>query len=83
METEIKKQYAAILKAEKTMLKYLGKDEYFKHQQTLKDLLVQFLRTEFTTLPKEKFLKVCDLVSSHRPVAPFSFLVSISMRKSK
>lgn len=49
--------------------------------ETIKELLVELLRREFTTLSKAKLLIVCDLVSALRPVQPFSFLVSISNRK--
>lgn len=56
--------------------------EYFEIQNALKKLIVEFLRLpEFTSISKEDFLHLCDLVSAHRPVQPFSFLVSVSMRK--
>lgn len=56
--------------------------EYYANRDVLIKMLQNFLRTEFTTLSKESFLMLCDLVSTYRPVQPFSFLVSISLRKS-
>lgn len=85
MET-IKQDFAAILKIEKELSKFTGTDhldQYFKIQAKLKEALVQFLRKDFTVLSKKQFLKLCCLVSSHRPVAPFSFLVSIGMNVNK
>lgn len=83
-ETMLQTQYTELLITEKQMLKH-SKDKdlntYFQIQERLKEQLKQFLKLEFTDLPKAKFLHLCDLVSTHRPVAPFSFLVSISMRK--
>ncbi len=83
-------KFSMILKTEKKLNKYkdcasdkdkAGYDMYFVIQDHLKKQLVELLYTDFTTLSKEKFLHLCDLVSSHRPVQPFSFLVSISNRK--
>jgi len=85
MET-VAKEFSKILKVKKELQKEALKGDnnhqkYYVLENTLKAMLRDFLRTEFTTLSKEKFLILCDLVSSHRPVEPFSFLVSISIRK--
>ncbi len=58
-----------------------SKSQYWIDHEKFTSKLKDFLRTEFTTLPKNDFLMLCDLVSRFRPVQPFSFLVSISIRK--
>lgn len=86
----VNQKFAMIVKTEKKLLKYAncdytkdkeGYDMYFTIQEHLKKQLTELLYTDFTTLSKEKFLHLCDLMSTHRPIAPFSFLVSISNRK--
>lgn len=86
----VAQQFAMILKTKKNLQKYAncdhtkdkaGYDMYFTIEDHLNKMLREFLYSDFTSLSKEKFLQLCDLVSSHRPVAPFSFLVSISNRK--
>lgn len=84
----VTKEFKAIVQQEKKMKGFSGndvikKENYYFERDVLNKLLVQFLRNDFTTLNKEKFLKLCDMCSTYRPVAPFSFLVSISMRKKE
>jgi hypothetical protein len=88
METtkkDVLKEFSAIRKQAKKVktlaVKPKAENEYFTEQNTLKAMIRDFLRTEFTLLPKESFFELSDLVSSHRPVEPFSFLVSVSLRK--
>lgn len=78
---EITKDFKAIEAQEKKMKTFSGSPQYYDEQKILNEMLIKFFRTEFTTLPMEKFLCLCDMVSTYRPVPPFSFLVSISMRK--
>lgn len=80
---EVRKLFSDILKQERKMKKMdnsADNTEFYKEREILVDMLRKFLYVEFTTLSKAKFLKLCCLVSSYRPVQPFSFLVSISMQ---
>jgi hypothetical protein len=92
METILKDvngKFKAIMKVKKKLNKLSVKpnsgydDKVWELDKQLKELLREFLRMEFTLLSKERFLTLCDLVSSHRPVEPFSFLVSVSLRKKE
>lgn len=78
---ELKKDFA---KLEKTT--FIPNEEnkvYWNLHRAFTEKLRKFLYLEFTELSKPNFLWLCDRVSSFRPVEPFSFLVSISNRKSK
>lgn len=79
--TDISKLFSGILKQEKKIKSLEGSKDYWKEREVLVESLRSFLREDFTKLPKEKFLKLCDMASTYRPVQPFSFLVSVSMRK--
>ncbi len=80
MET-VNKDFKALTKQVAKLNALSGSNEYYVQRDVLVDMLIQFLRTEFTQLNKPNFLKLCDMVSTYRPVQPFSFLVSISIRK--
>lgn len=54
---------------------------YWSEREKFVIALQKFLRLEFTKLSKDNLLWLCDRVSTYRPVQPFSFLVTISMRK--
>jgi hypothetical protein len=76
----LKKEYAKLQKLEGASQ---GFDAYYVEREKFVNTLRKFLYTDFTELSKENFLWLCDRVSTYRPVAPFSFLVSISNRKIK
>lgn len=87
MET-LRKQFADLKKGYAKLQKFengsMGSDAYYAERENFTNLLRKFiLYQEFTELNKENFLWLCDRVSTFRPVAPFSFLVSISNRKRK
>lgn len=77
---ELKKGYAKLQKLENGSS---GSDAYYNERAIFVEALRKFLYHDFTELNKENFLWLCDRISTFRPVAPFSFLVSISNRKSK
>jgi hypothetical protein len=77
---ELKKGYAKLQKLENGSS---GSDAYYNEREIFVEALRKFLYQDFTELNKENFLWLCDRISTFRPVAPFSFLVSISNRKSK
>lgn len=61
-------------------------EDYWKVQDNLKALLRTFIgkydhaeSIMFIDLNPNDFLKLCSLVSSHRPMEPHSFLTRISM----
>ncbi len=78
----VAKEFKAIVLQEKKMKQYEGAF-YYKESEILIGMLLVFLRNEFTTLDKPKFLHLCDMASSYRPVAPHTFLTYISMRKKE
>jgi hypothetical protein len=81
---EMKKQFAELKKGYVKLQKFEGdNDAYYTEREIFVKALQKFLYLEFTELTKENFLWLCDRISTFRPVAPFSFLVSISNRKSK
>lgn len=77
--SDLKKGYAKLKKLENLVCN----EVYYAERELFVKALQKFLYTEFTELSKENFLWLCDRVSTFRPVAPFSFLVSISNRKHK
>lgn len=85
MET-LQKQFAELKKAYAKLHKMEGGENtnaYYAEREKFVELLRKFLYLDFTELNKKNFLWLCDRVSTFRPVAPFSFLVSISLRNSK
>lgn len=84
---EMQKQFAELKKGYAKLQKLEGNtgnnDAYYAERENFVRALQKFLYQPFTELSKENFLWLCDRVSTFRPVAPFSFLVSISNRKSK
>jgi hypothetical protein len=77
---ELKKGYAKLQKLEGNSG---NNDAYYAERAIFVEALRKFLYHDFTELNKENILWLCDRVSTFRPVAPFSFLVSISNRKSR
>lgn len=83
MET-LKKDFANLKKGHKRLEALKNDDRlYYVEREKFVSALRKFLHLEFTELSKENFLWLCDRVSTYRPVEPFSFLVSISIRKKK
>lgn len=79
---ELSKSFAELKKDFAKLKKLEGNDSlYYPARDKFVEKLRKFLYLEFTELSKENFLWLCDRVSTFRPVAPFSFLVSVSMRK--
>lgn len=70
---EIRKQYKKLLGLEHIMKHSTG-DNYFTMQDKLKKEMIVFLRLDFSCLSSKQMLKLCALVSTHRPVAPHAFL---------
>lgn len=71
--------FKEILETEKAMLAQQDNNSYYAIQEALNKQLVAFLRLNFTYLNTMQILKLCSLVSAHRPVQPFSFLITCSM----
>lgn len=71
---EIKKIHRKLLK-----LKNSG-DKYYDQRKVLNEALVKFLRLDFSVLTKLELMYLISIVSTYRPVEPFSFLVSCSMK---
>jgi hypothetical protein len=74
----VMQRFSEILEFEKQMKAEEGNDMYYTFQKRLNEKLVEFLRLNFTYLNTRQLLKLCALVSTHRPVQPFSFLVTCS-----
>lgn len=70
--------YKGLLSKEEEMKAQSGNDQYYELQSELKTDIKLFLRLNFTYLNTRQLLKLCALVSAHRPVEPFSFLVTCS-----
>jgi hypothetical protein len=64
------------LSLEAGRLKQLEGDEYFKAQEAFNGRLRTFLREDFSVLSTHQLLTLISWVSSHRPVAPHSFLIT-------
>lgn len=71
---EVKAAFKVILKKEKEMKANDGTDLYWIKQEELKDLLLEFVKVDFSILSKMEIFKLCQLVCSHRPMALHSFL---------
>jgi hypothetical protein len=73
-------KWSEILAIENKMNEYKDSQAgiYFDVQKELNKKLVEFIRLNFSYLSSRQLLKLCALVSAHRPVQPFSFLVSCS-----
>ena len=71
--------FQSVLKAEtklKTIPSETQSDFYYKEMERFNQLLRDFIRnTDFSTLSGKKVLKLCSLVSTYRPIEPFSFLI--------
>lgn len=83
MQTKLTKAaFRAIVKQYKAVNRLVNTNSpnaYFDAVEALNKLLVQFLRMDFSVLNGKDLLLLCSMVSSHRPVKPFSFLVSCSI----
>lgn len=71
-------KWAEVLTKEAQMNEQLDNDKYYDLQKELNALLVEFIRLHFIYLNTRELLKLCALVSKHRPVAPHSFLIKCS-----
>lgn len=86
---EIKKAFKEIIKLKKELVKLSllpvsANDKYYQIEGELKEKIKEFLYSEFVAvLNKNQFLELCDLISTHRPVEPWQFLVTVSIRKKK
>lgn len=67
-----------VLRVEHKMNEYKDSPIYYDVQAELNKKLVEFIRLNFTYLNTRQLLKLCALISAHRPVQPFSFLVTCS-----
>lgn len=71
--------FQSLIKAEtklKTIPSETQSDFYFKERERFNHLLKEYIRsTDFSTLSGKKVLKICSLVSTYRPMEPFSFLI--------
>jgi len=70
--------FRLLLNKEREMKAQDGNNLYYDIEAELKEDLKLFLRLNFTYLNTRQLLKLCALVSRHRPVEPFSFLVTCS-----
>lgn len=72
----LQQQYRAILKSEKTLIDSENKPTYYPNRDLFVKQLAAFLREDFSKLKTLELLKICSLVSTYRPVAPHSFLIT-------
>lgn len=57
----------------------LDHDKYWKDREVfVKDLGDYIRNTDFSSFSGKKVLQICSLVSSYRPMEPFSFLLRCS-----
>lgn len=56
-------------------LKTINGDEYYNLQKQLIEQLKEFIKKDFSVLTANQILHLCAMVSTHRPVAPFVFLI--------
>lgn len=73
---DIRKQFKAILGTEHVLNQSADNKNYYPVQEKLRKQMVEFLRTDFSVLNSRQILKLASLVSTHRPVAPHSFLIT-------
>lgn len=79
---QIKKEFKEIKKLRDKIATMGNTEQYHSGAEILKQKIKDFLYSEFVpVLNKNQFLELCDLISSHRPVEPWSFLVTVSIRK--
>lgn len=72
-------KYSKLLKREAGMKANAENDKlYYQLQEMLNNELREFLRLNFSYLNTKQLLKLCAMVSSYRPVAPHSFLITCS-----
>lgn len=76
----IELEFAGLARQLAKLKKMEQNEKYWAERENFVENLKAYLKEEFTELPKSKFLTLCDMVSTYRPVQPFSFLVSISLR---
>lgn len=75
---QVRKEFKAVLGLAHVVDQNSGSDQYYIYQEKLKAKMIEFLRTDFSVLNTKQFLKLAALVSTHRPVAPHSFLITCS-----
>jgi hypothetical protein len=79
----VKAAFREILTMERKMIKQSGNDAYYTLQKELNTLLLEFMRLDFSVLSTKQLLKLCSLVSSHRPCALHTFLIYCSNLSEK
>lgn len=76
MTPELLNQLFALIYKWHEDLMLIEGDEYYKQHEGIKKQLVLFLREDFSTLSTQDLLKLISMVSTYRPVAPHSFLLT-------